>query len=455
MSIVQAMRTAPADYAGAFGAQDITSTEMQNAVQEWYNLYFQKKATEKEDPCQQIPYTIVRKITKTVFAEYSTQTENKYAQDVLKSLHEKKEKAMQHALIGGECYLKPIPGPTGWQWSVITRPAMMVFGRDNTGRATDIGTAEVTAEGRFFYTLLERRTVDSSGYLTIRNMLYKSDQVGTLGVKVPLGILGKYENLPDEYTYPEKIYSVGLVQVAAPAENNVDGSDDPVSVYSAAVGLIHNINRNEAQLNGEFDRGESRIITSSDFMRREADGSRSFSDHIFIGLDEDPEQIGVTIFSPELRDEAYKRRREGYLRSVESTIGLKRGILSEVEATERTATEVTSSAGDYNLTIIDFQNMWTAAVKEAMRICWLLGKLYKVAGAAEVPEDGYTLDYGNGVLYDRQATEEAMKADVAANLLKPEIYVGMKYGQAWSTEEDRKKIRRDWMPDVLDDTGGI
>ena len=52
----------------AFGAADVTSRAMQKAVQEWFDLYFQDKPTDKEDPCQRIPYTIVNKLTKTVFS---------------------------------------------------------------------------------------------------------------------------------------------------------------------------------------------------------------------------------------------------------------------------------------------------------------------------------------------------------------------------------------------------
>ena len=55
--------------------------------------------------------------------------------------------------------------------------------------------------------------------------------------------------------------------------------------------------------------------------------------------------------------EQFLARKQDILRSCESLIGFKRGILSEVEAAERTATEITSSEGDYNLTIQELQAM--------------------------------------------------------------------------------------------------
>lgn len=161
----------------------------------------------------------------------------------------------------------------------------------------------------------------------------------------------------------------------------MDGTQDGVSVYAPAVGLIRNIDRNEAQINGEFERGESRIIASSGLLRRDKDGRRQFDDHLFVGLDDDPETVGVTIFSPQLREESFLSRKQEYLRNVENVIGLKRGLLSEVEAAERTATEITSSAADYqtairravkNLTdkgirVIDYESGVHTSVEAAVR----------------------------------------------------------------------------------------
>jgi A118 family predicted phage portal protein len=228
--------------------------------------------------------------------------------------------------------------------------------------------------------------------------------------------------------------------------NCIDGSADCVSVYAAATGLIHNINRNEAQLNGEFERGESRIIVSGDMLKQ-----GKLQDHLFVGLDEDQETVGITPFSPSLREESFLARKQEYLRNVESVIGLKRGLLSEVEAAERTATEITSSAGTYNLTIIDFQKEWERTVLEALRLCGVMGKMYKVPEAHEVQEDAVSISFGNGILYDETKTWEDYKAMVAAGLLRPEIALGWRFDMPTETEEDLAAIRRKYMPVVIEE----
>jgi A118 family predicted phage portal protein len=439
-----------AGYVAAFGSQDLTSERMRKAIAEWFDLYYHGEATEEADPCQRIPYTVVTKITRAVFSEYTAKTEDAYAEILLKELGKVGATAMQTALVGGEALIKPVIDATRKQilFGIVPRNNILVFARDAHGNMTDIGTMEVSTAGNCYYTLLERRTVDGKGFLTIQNKLFQSYNKGNLGQQVPLSKLPQYAELPEKYTFVKPVHSVGLINLRTPMVNCVDGSADGVSVYAAAVGLIHNINRNEAQLNGEFDRAESRIVVSADMMQKDVHGNKTLKDKIFVGLDEDPETIGINLFSPALREASFLARKQEYLRNVENVIGLKRGLLSEVEAAERTATEITSSAGEYNLTVIDFQQMWEKAVRETMHVCSVLGQLYKVENAKDIPDDAVIIDWGNGVLYDENKTWEDYKNMVAAGLLAPEVALGWKFGLPCDTPEERAVIRAKYMPNA-------
>ena len=297
--------------------------------------------------------------------------------------------------------------------------------------------------------------MDAAGYLTVENKLFRSRDAGALGAEVPLGTLESYAALAPSFTYPQPVWSLGLIPVRTPLENCVDGSPDPVSVYAPAAGLIHNINRNEAQLNLEFSNGESRIIVPDAMLRREESGRRGLRDHVFAGAPMLPEEGQIAIFSPQLREASFLARKAEYLRNVESLIGLKRGLLSQVEAAERTATEVTSSAGDYNLTILDFQQMWEAAVREAVRVCGVLGRMYKVYAGPELdPGKDVSVGWGNGILYDEDKTWAEYRELVAAGLLKPELALGWYFDLPAETEADLRKIRERYMPELTALTGG-
>ena len=445
MSIFAAL-SMPYDLEEAFGEKDCTTAEMKRAITDWFDLYYNQTATKDRDPCQRIAFTVVEKLTKTCFGEYQATSKDEFAQSVLYALDDARKTAMQTMMIGGEAFLKPVFATGGVVFSTIRRDNVLVFARSVIGEPTDIGTIERTKQGRYFYTLLERRSMDAAGHLTIRNKLYQSDTVGTLGHPVPLGSLTRYEQLAEEYTFPTPLGGLGLVYMKMPTVNCVDGSADGVSVYAPAAGLIHNIDRNEAQINGEFERGQSKVFASADLMVRDRSGRRSFADDVFVALDESPEDIGVTIFSPTLREQSFLNRKAEYLRNVESMLGIKRGLLSEVEAQERTAKEVTSSEGDYNLTITSLQEIWSDAVREAVRLVGVLGKLYRLPGAHEVAEDAIVLDFGNGVLYDEEKTWANYLDMVARGLLKPEIAVGWRFNMPTETESDLQKVREKYMP---------
>jgi len=232
--------------------------------------------------------------------------------------------------------------------------------------------------------------------------------------------------------------SVGLVRMKTPMLNCVDGSRDGVSVYAAAAGLIRSINENEAQLSGEFTRGESRVIVSRDML---TDGQ--LQDHLFVGLDEDPEAVGMTVFSPQLRIDAYLARKQEYLRNVESLVGLRRGMLSDADLQDRTATEITSSAGDFNLTVIGLQNMWQNALLAAVELCTRLSGLYRLPVPADL---SVSVDWGNSTLYDEDKTWEQYRQMVSDGLLAPEVALGWRFDLPASTEAQRKTIRERYMP---------
>lgn len=457
MSVITALMNSgrTPSFEAAFRVKDITSSDMQAAIREWFNLYYANETPEDEDPCQRLPVVIVNKLTKTVFSEYTAtpakgKTGNPFLSAVLEGLENSKKKAMQQALIGGVSWLKPIFHKDGAvHFAVVSRNNALILSRDDMDRVSSIGTAERTLQDKNTYTLLERRTVDANGYLTIENKLFFSTTEGTLGVEVPLGRLDRYADLLPRYTYRDPLHSLGLIPVRVPLENCVDGEPDPVSVYAPAVGLIHNINRNEAQINGEFDRGKSRVFVSADLMTRDKKGKLRFEDDVFTALDDEPDTVGVTIFSPALRESSFLARKAEYLRNMETVIGMKRGLLSEVEASERTAKEITSSEGDYNLTIIDFQEMWETAAREAVRVCCALGRLYGIYHGPEIdPNADVAISWGNGILYDEDKVWSELKEMVAAGLLKAEIAVGWYFDMPTDTPEDLQRIREKYMPEV-------
>ena len=93
------------------------------------------------------------------------------------------KKAMELALIGGESYLKPVIGDE-ITWRAVSRGDILVFARDADGNPTDVGLMEKSRWGRHWYTLLERRTLDESGFLSVSNRLFRGTNQNEPGREV-------------------------------------------------------------------------------------------------------------------------------------------------------------------------------------------------------------------------------------------------------------------------------
>ena len=407
---------------------------MREAIADWFSLYYRSESSESKDSCQRIAYTLVNKLVKAIFGEYTAVSG---CQEIVNRLSCVKERAMQLALVGGECYIKPYPAGQSFQFTLIPRDNVLIFGADAGGAANDVGMVERSTYGKFYYTLLERRTLDENGLLTITNRLYRSGDSSALGTQVKLWEHPAYAQLEESYQFPVSLGGIGLVQMKTPMLNCVDGSADGVSVYAAVTGLIHNLDENEAQLKGEFRRGESRLVVSRDLL---SDGQ--LQDHLFVGLDDDPEQVGMTVFNPQLRVDAYLARKQEYLRNVESVVGLRRGMLSDANIQERTATEIASSAGDFNLTVIQLQQMWQRTMEETLQLCEKLCGMYDLPTLGDT---GISVDWGNSTLYDEDKMWQEYREMVQQGLLAPEVALGWRFGLPATTEEERNIIRHRYM----------
>lgn len=432
----------------AFGKADATTPRMRAAIREWNDLYYAVPRPGESADCR-LPVLIVSKLCRTVFAEYEARvlpggTLAAWQQGNLKALDAVRRRAMQYALVGGECLLKPVPAGAGFDFVPVRRDCFAPLARDAQGRLRAVGTMDRLTGGGRQYALLERRTAGEDGLVIETRLFEMAGEV--LGREAPLDTLPQTAGLRPTLLLPG-VPGVGLAALRTPLLNCVDGSADAVAVFAPAVGLIHSLARTERQLQQEFANGASRVFASEDLLREDGMGRRSLQDDLFVGLPDDPANLGVTVFSPALREQSFLARKQDILRGCESLIGLKRGILSEVEATERTATEITSSQGDYSLTIQDFQQMWADGLREALTLCDALGRAYGLCDGEALDLDAaLSVDWGDGVLYDRARTWEEYRQMVADGMLRPELALAWYFDLPHKTPEDLQAIRARFMP---------
>ena len=240
---------------------EIASPAMQNAIQDWFALYFNARPTPTEDPSQRLACLVVQKLCRACFAEYSAGASGEFNTRCLAALNRVSKKAMQLAMIGGEAFLKPVPEPkTGrLYFTVMRRDMTLVLGRSPAGEITALGSAQLFQKGSRRFTLLEKRSLDGLGQLVIETRLFESRSPGQLGLRVPLATLAETAGLRAKLVLPG-LEGLGVVGLRFSGENCVDGSPDGVSIYAPAAGLIHSIDRAERRLEREFENSASRVF---------------------------------------------------------------------------------------------------------------------------------------------------------------------------------------------------
>ena len=183
----------------AFGKSDVTTPRMRAALREWLDLYYGAPRP-GEDPAPRLAALIVAKLCRTVFAEYEARLDadaGDWLRRSLAALDAAGRTAVQYALIGGECLLKPVPAEGALDFVPIRRDCYVPLARDAHGRLLAVGTMEQHSRGGVRYALLERRTAGAEG-LTIETRLFELNGQA-LGRCVPLSALEACAGLLTRY----------------------------------------------------------------------------------------------------------------------------------------------------------------------------------------------------------------------------------------------------------------
>lgn len=264
---------------------------------------------------------------------------NKIYQKGIASLNEN----LQHGIGLGSFILKPLGGELA---EFVTADKFIPISFADDGRPNDVGFLTVKKVGESdYYTRFERHYF-VNGNLTIENRCYHSQSVKEIGIECNLEEVVEWKNInPGPITYP------GMNQMAFgyyrnPIKNRIDGSACGVSIFDDAKGRIRKADMQAARLDWEYDSGERAIHVDDRALKMNNRSGRfsiaKLNKRLYRGLnlEDGKDKELFREYSPEMRDEAYKRGLEEYKREIEFTVGLAYGDLSDVQDVEKTASEI-------------------------------------------------------------------------------------------------------------------
>lgn len=438
-----------------FGKPDCTPGEMVAAIQTWYDMYYNRSGERcEQNSSQNIPQVAVDNVVSAVFQEYEARpnvqeeeaiVSSEETDDLINLLDKLLPKALQGVCIGGEGFLKPGIDNGQLYVNFIDRNNYIVLGRDHSGHPNDIVLSEMQMMGGCYYTLYERRAQNGED-TWIQNKLYKSEDTVSIGTEVT-DLTVWYEELEPEVMLPDTP-NIGLIYIKMPMHNSVGPYDDGCSLYASAVDKIRQVYEHEHRQNKEYMLTEPHMIVSQDVINIDDidDVGRPIRHKIpeyLYAVDAAPTEVGFTLYNPEPHQAQLAERENQLLRHVENQIGLRRGILSQVESEDRTATEVLSSTTRYANLINSLQVVMGQAVENLVELVNLLlasyGETYTIHEIQVV--------WGNGVLYDEDKDFQRLLDLTNADYVRPEYVIGWQFGAKTDSVEDLEDIRIKYMPE--------
>lgn len=334
---------------------------------------------------------------------------------------------MQEGLGLGSFVLKPI-GNSGSEFVSADKFVPITFGDDR--KPLDIGFLTVKRVGQNDYFTRFERHYFTNGNLTIENKCFHSQDPSDIGQTCSLEEVPEWATInPGPVIYPG-MQQMDFGYYRNPIKNRIDGSACGVSIFEAAKGRIRKADIQGARLDWEYDSGERAIHVDDRALKKDRKtgrfGMAKLNKRLYRGLnlDDGKDKELYKEYSPEMRDEAYKRGLEEYKREIEFIVGLAYGDLSDAQEVEKTATEIKiSKARKYNRITAIQSNLEECLEDFAAGLAFYNG-LYT---------SGYEFmcKFNDSILTDEESERQQDRQDVSMGVMSP-----LEYRMKWYNEDE-------------------
>lgn len=430
------------------------SSEMQTAIDQWAAM-FMDKVPWLDDTTQSLGLAsaVAGEIARLTTVELESTITGSPRADYLQGEYERVladlRSRVETAAAGGGLVFKPYVD--GEHIAVDCVPAWRFFPTafNSQREVTGAVFVEQVTKGKTYYTRMEHHQLTDEGY-TIRNLTFSSLTRGTLGNPCSLGAVDEWADLEPELTirYKDGTAPEGVLfsYFRMPFSNTVD-PESPlgVSVYSRAVGLIKEADRQYSRILWEYEGSELAVDASQGALQvKGPDGKAPVlpprSKRLFRELAIDQGQGGdlYKVFNPEIRDTSLFNGLDKILKRIEFNCNLAYGTLSDPQNVDKTAEEIRSSKQRSYSAVCDVQQALQGALEHLVWAMDFYATLYKLAPRGEY-EVNFT--WGDGVLQDTDKEYMRRKEMADNGYLRPEKFVAWYFG---ISEEEAK----DYLPEA-------
>lgn len=440
------------DIAKELNIEIAMNDDMANAINLWRNMYNNSPPwIDDKTESLGLPGAIANELARLVTIEFKSNINNneglnKIYQELIDVLRINTE----YACAKGGLIFKPYFNGSNIEVDLIQQDNFLPISYNAIGEITAAVFLEYKIIGDKKYTRLEYHDFKEGKY-TIKNIAYvKSNLIkdNSLGKRTILASVAEWSELQEEITLNNAnrpLFSYFKI----PQANAIDiNSPLGVSCYAKASDLIKEADKQYSRILWEYEATETAINASESLFKLNKNGDYELPKgqkrlfRTFAWEDRSGKPL-LDPYSPNIRDNSLFNGLNNILRKVEFNCGLAYGTLSEINDVSKTATEIKTSKQRSYSTVKDIQKSLEKALKGLIVSMSDLGILYKLNTSPIDIDRDVSFDWDDSLVLDKDSELESMRNDVAANILRPEIYLAKKYGVS---EEEALKM----MPEIED-----
>lgn len=433
------------DIKDATGIEVAVSEEMSGAIALWTAMYEDKAPWVDNDKVKSmnLPVTIANEIARLVTLEMKSEVVgneflNKQYQRVIEDIRE----VTEYAAAKGGLIFKPYVDGDRIAVDYVQADLFFPTKYDSSGNITGCIFVDRKKKGSVIYSRLEQHELVEGSYRII-NRAYKNT-VGddSLGNRIPLTAVEEWKDLSPEAFIPDvekPLY--GYFKI--PITNNID-TRSPLgcSVYSRAVNLIKEADKQYSRILWEYEGSELAINAAADLFKANEKLPEG-KDRLYIKIDTDQEDF-FKEWSPQIRDQSLFNGLNRLLQRIEFACGLAYGTLSDMQMVAKTATEIKASKQRTYSTVSDIQKSLEHALTDLVDAMNVWARLYGLGSSEEYE---VSFEWDDSLAMDMDTEYNLMLREISAGILKPEYYLKRRYGV---TDEQLREM----MPDLFDDGVG-
>ncbi len=427
------------------------SPDMTKAIQLWSDMYENKAPwlNDENIVSLELPSAIAREITTLVLMEYKIEISGSARADFLnkefKKVLKEARKNVEYGCAKGGLVIKPYVFKNELNFDFVPADTFFPTAYNSSGECTAGIFVAQKIDGDTYYTRLEYHELKGTNYVII-NQAYESSHIDSLGNLISLSKIEEWSEL-GERTEIVNVKRPLFGYFKVPFANTIDTTSPlGVSVYSRAINLIEEADKQFSRILWEFEGSELAIDADITALKTSKIMNKSFDmpklkERLFRATGQNKDGCFYNVFSPAIRDTSLFNGLNNILKRIEFNCGLAYGTISDPQMIEKTAEEIRTSKHRSYATITDIQNSLEFAFDNVIYAMDVLATLYHLAplGTYEANHD-----WGDSVLTDSQTEQATMMQEASQGFIKKEIYLMKRYN---ITEKQAKEM----MP-VTDET---